>query len=131
MNEQVLTTITSASSALRVSSAPARASRPIITSLSTRFLGQPRLTKPIFWGRSACGFSGENSSLRAGLRSGETLTVRSFTGMQSFYFSICGHYAEVFARDPSLPLHLKGGSVQDDARAGKTQRLRATDSTSS
>ena len=30
--------------------APPCASRPIITSLSTRFLGQPRLTNPIFFG---------------------------------------------------------------------------------
>src|ERR1700730_13916408 len=53
MNEQVLTTIMSASSARVVSSAPARASRPIMTSLSTRFLGHPRLTKPTFCRR--CG----------------------------------------------------------------------------
>src|SRR5579871_738399 len=50
MNEQVLTTITSASSALGVSSAPARDSSPIMTSLSTRFLGQPRLTNPTLVG---------------------------------------------------------------------------------
>src|ERR1700686_1691944 len=50
INEQVFTTMTSASSALGVSSAPAWASMPIITSLSTRFLGQPRLTKPTFEG---------------------------------------------------------------------------------
>src|SRR6516225_4866532 len=48
MNEQVFTTITSASSALGVILAPPVSSRPIITSLSTRFLGQPRLTKPTF-----------------------------------------------------------------------------------
>ena len=46
MNEHVFTTITSASAASGVSSAPACASMPIITSLSTRFFGQPRLTKP-------------------------------------------------------------------------------------
>src|SRR5574340_658041 len=46
MKEQVLTTMTSASSARGVISAPAWASRPIMTSLSTRFLGHPRLTKP-------------------------------------------------------------------------------------
>src|SRR5208282_2449279 len=50
INEQVFTTMTSASSALGVSSAPAWASMPIITSLSTRFLGQPRLTKPTLAG---------------------------------------------------------------------------------
>ena len=48
MNEQVLTTMMSASSARAVISAPAWESRPIMTSLSTRFLGQPRLTKPTF-----------------------------------------------------------------------------------
>ena len=52
MNEQVLTTMISASSARGVSSAPARAISPIMTSLSTRFFGHPKLTKPTFWGRS-------------------------------------------------------------------------------
>src|SRR5580704_3526647 len=115
MNEQVLTTMTSASSARRVSSAPARASRPIMTSLSTRFLGQPRLTKPTFCGRSgrgcsACGFSTEFSflrtDLRSGLRSGEPLTVRYFTGMQSFYFSISRH--GVRGRQPTGRASLDG-----------------------
>jgi hypothetical protein len=46
MNEQVLTTMTSASSALDTNFAPACSSKPIMTSLSTRFLGQPRLTNP-------------------------------------------------------------------------------------
>ncbi len=55
MNEQVLTTSTSAFSGDEVISAPALWSRPIMTSLSTRFLGQPRLTKPtltraVAWG---------------------------------------------------------------------------------
>ena len=50
IKEHVLTTMTSASSALGVSSAPACASMPIITSLSTRFLGQPRLTNPTLVG---------------------------------------------------------------------------------
>src|SRR5437868_3335019 len=48
MKLQVLTTRISASSALKVSSPPARLSRPIMTSESTRFLGQPSETKPIF-----------------------------------------------------------------------------------
>ena len=48
MKLQVLTTRISASSARAVSSAPARSSRPIITSESTRFLGQPSETNPIF-----------------------------------------------------------------------------------
>ena len=50
MNEHVLTTMTSASSARGESSAPARARRPIITSLSTKFFGHPRLIKPTFGG---------------------------------------------------------------------------------
>src|SRR5215510_304863 len=48
MNAQVLTTSTSASSASRVSSCPARCARPSITSESTRFFGQPSETSPIF-----------------------------------------------------------------------------------
>src|ERR1700722_16563145 len=46
MKEQVLTTRISASSGLLVRRAPARSSRPIMTSESTRFLGQPNETKP-------------------------------------------------------------------------------------
>ena len=53
INEQVFTTRTSADSASEVMVAPASARRPIITSLSTRFLGQPRLTNPIL-GRETC-----------------------------------------------------------------------------
>src|ERR1700745_1315911 len=49
MNEQVFTTTMSASSARVVISAPAWFRSPIMTSLSTRFLGQPRLTNPIFF----------------------------------------------------------------------------------
>src|SRR5437016_14402746 len=45
---QVLTTNTSASSARGVSSYPSRERMPIITSLSTRFFGHPRLTNPTF-----------------------------------------------------------------------------------
>ena len=48
MKLQVLTTSTSAWSGCGVSSWPRATSWPIMTSLSTRFLGQPRLTKPIF-----------------------------------------------------------------------------------
>src|SRR5205085_4354306 len=55
MNEQVFTTITSASSARGVICAPAEASMPIMTSLSTRFLGQPRLTKPTLVGGATDG----------------------------------------------------------------------------
>src|ERR1700675_932278 len=46
MKLQVLTTSTSASPARAVISYPARARIPIITSLSTRFFGHPRLTNP-------------------------------------------------------------------------------------
>src|SRR5512135_2084015 len=75
MKEQVLTTITSASSALGVSSAPARRSTPIMTSLSTRFLGQPRLTKPtlVGWRELDC--------------SGAGAAIGSFKGMESTYSS--------------------------------------------
>ena len=48
MKLQVLTTMTSASSGRGVSSWPLRASWPIMTSVSTRFFGQPRLTNPTF-----------------------------------------------------------------------------------
>src|ERR1700728_1223498 len=46
MKEQVLTTRISASSGREVRRAPPRSSNPIITSESTRFLGQPNETKP-------------------------------------------------------------------------------------
>src|SRR5580658_4599699 len=46
MKEQVFTTRISASSGLLVRRAPARSSRPIMTSESTRFLGQPNEIKP-------------------------------------------------------------------------------------
>src|SRR4030095_13116475 len=45
---QVLTTSTSASAGSVVSVCPPCCESPIITSESTRFLGQPRETKPIF-----------------------------------------------------------------------------------
>ena len=48
MNEQVFTTSTSASPGRGVISQPFRASMPIITSLSTRFFGHPKLTNPTF-----------------------------------------------------------------------------------
>src|ERR1700691_2672206 len=46
MKLQVLTTRISACSGCAVRRAPARSSRPIITSESTRFLGQPNEIKP-------------------------------------------------------------------------------------
>ena len=72
MNEQVFTTMTSASSARWTRSAPACESMPIITSLSTRFLGQPKLTKPTLGA--------------AGLDSSGVSTDEDFEGMQSFNF---------------------------------------------
>src|SRR6202142_3775614 len=45
---QVFTTMTSASEGCGVSSWPPLVSWPIITSVSTRFFGHPKLTKPIF-----------------------------------------------------------------------------------
>src|SRR5689334_5067797 len=48
MKLHVLTTITSASDGWGVSSWPWDVSWPIMTSVSTRFLGHPRLTNPIF-----------------------------------------------------------------------------------
>src|SRR5215469_11781628 len=77
MNEQVFTTMTSASSGRAASSAPARPRIPIITSLSTRFLGHPRLTNPTL---VVLAPPSEGPS-PAG-------TVRTFSRMQSFYFSI-------------------------------------------
>src|ERR1035437_11106518 len=50
MKEQVLTMRISASSGWEVRCAPARSSRPIITSESTRFLGQPKEMKPTVGG---------------------------------------------------------------------------------
>src|SRR4051812_49557368 len=46
MKEQVLTTRISASSGREVRRAPPRSRRPIMTSESNRFLGQPNETKP-------------------------------------------------------------------------------------
>src|ERR1022692_1004524 len=48
MKLQGFTTNTSAWSGCGVNSCPRDTSWPIITSLSTRFLGQPKLTNPIF-----------------------------------------------------------------------------------
>src|SRR5580700_8032348 len=60
MKLHVFTTITSASDGCGVSSWPAEVSWPIITSVSTRFFGHPRLTKPIFTAEVA----GRDRSLR-------------------------------------------------------------------
>src|SRR5262249_41889854 len=77
MKEQVFTTITSASSALAVILAPPLWSSPIITSLSTRFLGHPRLTKPTFSG----------AFLSADFSSGDA-TVGVSRDMRCHYFNI-------------------------------------------
>src|SRR5215469_17304330 len=86
IKEQVLTTMMSASSARGVISAPPCDSIPIMTSLSTRFLGQPRLTKPIFLGveRAVPSSGGLGRA-----------TESSWECMQSLHFSICdcGHFA--------------------------------------
>src|SRR5580704_10931043 len=65
MKLQVLMTMISASSARGVSSAPLWWRRPIMTSESTRFLGQPRETKPTL-GRVCAGAAGVASSRMAG-----------------------------------------------------------------
>src|SRR5208337_849199 len=95
MKEQVLTTMTSASSARGVICAPPAASRPIMTSLSTRFLGQPKLTKPIFLGVVAAELSsGATSPSRSAFAqvtvrgASSRATESTFGGMQSLHFSI-------------------------------------------
>ena len=77
MKEQVLTTMTSASSARVVNSAPACCSRPIMTSVSTRFFGQPRLTNPIF-GDDVEGFDAEPSIAVSAGTVGVRLLIQSF-----------------------------------------------------
>src|SRR5438094_1404936 len=76
INEQVFTTMTSASSACGTSSAPAWDSMPIMTSLSTRFLGQPRLTNPTF--------------TEADLGLSDSATDEDFNSMESNYSNIHG-----------------------------------------
>src|SRR5271167_2014479 len=85
MNEQVFTTMMSASSAREVISAPPWESRPIMTSLSTRFLGQPKLTNPIFLGVAADVLSSGASS---------SATESAFECMQSLHSNIvlCGFH---------------------------------------
>src|SRR5919205_267131 len=56
MNPHVLTTSVSASAASLVSSYPSCFRRPIMTSLSTRFFGHPRLMKPTFFITSIISF---------------------------------------------------------------------------
>ena len=100
MNEQVLTTITSASSAPETSCAPACCSMPIITSLSTRFLGQPRLTKPTRVGPADTGAA-------ASVASGVTVSSGSdkvFVGMQSIDFNTV---AGLVLRGPGGPIEYR------------------------
>src|SRR5207302_3737773 len=73
INEHVLTTMTSASSAREVICAPPRCSMPIITSLSTRFFGHPRLTNPTFRGLDSGGCSG--TRVMVGLSTGMSLSI--------------------------------------------------------
>ena len=89
MKEQVLTTMISASSSCGVNSAPACVSRPIMTSLSTRFFGHPRLTNPTF---SRPGTALERTSSWS-----STATDVLLTGMQSLYFSIQQQVSIIFA----------------------------------
>src|SRR6185437_10826154 len=59
---------------------------PIITSLSTRFFGQPRLTNPTLTGVCGLGSFGADLSCSG-------VTVRFSTGMQSLYFIIAERMA--------------------------------------
>src|SRR5215472_9693974 len=72
--------MTSASWACVVNWAPACASMPIMTSLSTRFFGQPRLTNPTFFD--------DGVSEAAVFSLSDTSVVLSTFGMQFEYFSI-------------------------------------------
>src|SRR5258707_13547404 len=118
MNEQVFTTITSASSARAVICAPPVCSMPIMTSLSTRFLGQPRLTKPIFKGLGREAESGCGGA-----------TVRFSTGMRSIYCSI--EKSRVFAAlawvgdSPASTILVIGGTQHDKSRQSKTKVAKA------
>src|ERR1700733_3172452 len=78
MKLQVLITMISASSARGVSSAPLWWSRPIMTSESTRFLGQPRETNPTL-GRVCGEVAGGSSTPVFWVVAG---------GVTDFYFSI-------------------------------------------
>src|SRR5437868_4399767 len=84
MNEQVLTTITSASSSWETRVAPACARMPIMTSLSTRFLGHPRLTKPTLVGAAEEVAAKAGVAVSPGSTTGDT---RTFRGMQSIDFN--------------------------------------------
>src|SRR5215469_10582034 len=84
MKEQVFTTMTSASSARGTNSAPFCASMPIMTSLSTRFLGQPRLTNP---------------TLGAVFGGWEANAGEDFEGMESIDFNIFIRVARQWASD--------------------------------
>src|SRR5690349_4387231 len=106
INEQVFTTITSASSAREVIWAPPVCNMPIITSLSTRFLGQPRLTKPTFKGAVP------DTDFSCG-----SVTVGFSTGMLSLYCSI--EMASVFAA-------LLGFRVAKQVQSGAVERMAKT-----
>src|SRR5581483_4116888 len=82
INEQVLTTMTSASSARGTSSAPASANMPIMTSLSTRFFGHPRLTNPTL-GAAVLGWYSPGCCAGSFSR---VSTGENFGDMQSDYF---------------------------------------------
>jgi hypothetical protein len=86
--------------------APPVCNMPIITSLSTRFLGQPRLTKPTFKGLGREAESGCGGAI-----------VRFSTGMLSLYCSI--GKASVFAELGSS-VHVVGR--EDIAANGREKR---------
>src|SRR5208337_1830781 len=140
MKEQVLTTRISASSGCAVRRAPARSSRPIITSESTRFLGQPREMKPtrgpkeaVFdsWGGAEEAAGGEllvtvllyvGRKLRASERS-EKSDGSERSGDASHHFTSFTHFtffAQPFlckSREPKLAV-LAVEQVADRAAAG-------------
>src|SRR5262245_369708 len=75
MNPQVLPTITSACRASATSSWPARRRWPSITSLSTRFLGQPRLTRPTRSGEDSGPAAARRASSRTGTQPSATRSL--------------------------------------------------------
>jgi hypothetical protein len=109
MNEQVFTTMTSASSARVESSAPARARSPIITSLSTRFFGHPRLTKPTFVAGATRVLFSAPEAIMFSLESG---IVRFFECMESSYFNIFYRWASV---SPKPASHGTSGTTEDSS----------------
>src|ERR1039457_5278642 len=121
MKLQVLTTRTSASAGSGVNSWPLASSWPIMTSLSTRVLGQPRLTKPNFRSETAgvdhqdIGFGGVGRQLVA---PGQQLAHHDFTVNEVFGtaqtdkadFQWCIH-AGPGVPGPYFPLNAEGAAA--------------------